>query len=161
MPGASVFCTCKWRSTCVQKREKINLVEVVKHATEIFTESYISFHTSAEIIQANLDKMQITRVITNLLKNATQAVEEVKTPTIEVKVVEENLNVIITVADNGKGMSDEVKEKIFEPKFTTKSSGMGLGLPMVKNIIQAYDGTISFTTQDMQGTVFKIVLPKE
>jgi two-component system nitrogen regulation sensor histidine kinase NtrY len=105
--------------------------------------------------------MQITRLITNLVKNAIQAVEKVENPSVEVKVVEDAINVIITVADNGKGMSDEVKEKVFEPKFTTKSSGMGLGLPMVKNIIEAYDGTISFTTQDMYGTVFKVVLPKE
>ena len=144
-----------------QKREKINVVAIVKHATEIFTESYISFYANVSTINANLDKMQITRVITNLVKNAIQAVDKVENPSIEVKVVEDAINVIITVADNGKGMSDEVKEKVFEPKFTTKSSGMGLGLPMVKNIIQAYDGEISFTTQDMHGTVFKVVLPKE
>ena len=144
-----------------QKREKINVVEVVKHATEIFTESYISFYASINTINANLDKMQITRVITNLVKNATQAVEKVENPKLEVKVVEDKNNIIITVADNGKGMSDEVKEKVFEPKFTTKTSGMGLGLPMVKNIVEAYQGTITFTTQDMYGTVFKVVLPKD
>jgi two-component system nitrogen regulation sensor histidine kinase NtrY len=54
-----------------------------------------------------------------------------------------------------------VKDLIFEPKFTTKSSGMGLGLPMIKNIIEAYNGSISFTSNEGGGTIFTVVLPKE
>ena len=53
------------------------------------------------------------------------------------------------------------KEKDFKPQFTTKSSGTGLGLAMVKNIIEAYNGTISFTSQENTGTVFKIIIPKK
>ena len=60
-----------------------------------------------------------------------------------------------------KGISEEDKVRVFEPKFTTKSSGMGLGLPMVKNIVEAYNGTITFTSQINKGTVFKIMLPKK
>ena len=71
------------------------------------------------------------------------------------------LNGIDAPEMKGKGISDEDKERVFEPKFTTKSSGMGLGLPMVKNIVETYDGTITFTTQLNKGTVFKIVLPKK
>ena len=52
----------------------------------------------------------------------------------------------LLVSDNGKGIPEEVKDLIFEPKFTTKTSGMGLGLPMIKNIIEAYDGSISFSS---------------
>ena len=58
-------------------------------------------------------------------------------------------------------VTDEDREKVFEPKFTTKSSGMGLGLPMVKNIVEAYNGTIEFTTEALKGTVFKVILPKQ
>jgi two-component system nitrogen regulation sensor histidine kinase NtrY len=50
---------------------------------------------------------------------------------------------------------------IFEPKFTTKSSGMGLGLPMIKNIIEAYEGEIYFTSTEGQGSIFTVVLPKK
>ncbi|PHR70700.1 MAG: two-component sensor histidine kinase [Lutibacter sp.] len=143
------------------KREELNVVAIVKHATEIFTEPYISFYSDAKVITANLDKMQLTRIVTNLIKNATQALEETENPSVEIKVTEENNTIIITVADNGKGITDETKELVFEPKFTTKSSGMGLGLPMIKNIIEAYEGTISFTSTVDYGTVFKVILPKE
>jgi nitrogen fixation/metabolism regulation signal transduction histidine kinase len=142
------------------KREEINVVAIVKHATEIFTEPYISFYADAKVITANLDKMQLTRVVTNLIKNATQAMEESENPSVEIRVTDKKDNIIITVADNGKGISDETKDKVFEPKFTTKSSGMGLGLPMIKNIVEAYEGSISFTSTVNKGTVFTIRLPK-
>jgi signal transduction histidine kinase len=67
----------------------------------------------------------------------------------------------ITVFDNGKGITDEMKELIFEPKFTTKTSGMGLGLAMIKSIIEAYDGTISFVSEKNKGTTFTVILPKK
>ena len=80
---------------------------------------------------------------------------------IEVRFKETNTFAEISVADNGKGIDDTVKDRIFEPKFTTKSSGMGLGLPMVKNIIEAYGGSIDFVTSINKGTVFTVKLPKE
>lgn len=143
------------------KREEINVVAIVKHATEIFTEPYISFYADIKVITANLDKMQITRVVTNLVKNATQAIGETENPSVEIKVTEDKNNVIITVADNGKGISEDTKDRVFEPKFTTKTSGMGLGLPMIKNIIEAYAGTISFTSIENKGTVFTVIIPKK
>ena len=144
-----------------QKREQINIVAVVKNATEIFTESFISFDSEGKDIQANLDKMQIIRVVTNLVKNAIQASEKTEDPKIEVKIVNKKNKVQIVVSDNGKGIPEDVKEKVFEPKFTTKSSGMGLGLPMIKNIIEAYEGKISFKSSQDKGTVFTVTLPKE
>ncbi len=99
-------------------------------------------------------------VLTNLVKNADQASENSSNKIIEVKVMSEGNNIKIIVSDNGKGISEEVKDLIFEPKFTTKSSGMGLGLPMIKNIIEAYDGSISFTSKEGIGTVFSVILPK-
>ena len=144
-----------------QKREELNVVEVVKHALDIFTEDHISFYPKQDSVIAELDKTQLIRIVTNLVKNAIHALDEIEHKNIEVSVGTDNGNVIIIVADNGKGISEEDKDKIFEPKFTTKSSGMGLGLPMVKNIIEAYNGTINFTTQIDKGTVFKIVIPKK
>lgn len=144
-----------------QKKEKLEVVDVVKHALDIFTEDYIHYIPSEENIYANLDKTQLIRIITNLVKNATQAMpKEAKSPKIEVKVASKGTNVKITVTDNGKGIKEENKELIFEPKFTTKTSGMGLGLPMIKKIIEAYDGTITFTSNEGIGTVFTVMLPK-
>ncbi len=144
-----------------QKCEELNVVEVVKYSIDIFSEDYISYFPKQEIIIAELDKTQLIRIMTNLVKNATHALDKIENKKIEVSVEENNGNVIIKIADNGRGISNEDKERVFEPKFTTKSSGMGLGLPMVKNIVETYNGTISFTTQLNKGTVFKIVLPKK
>ncbi|MDT0554264.1 sensor histidine kinase [Urechidicola vernalis] len=144
-----------------QKREEINLVEVIKNAMEIFPESYISFSCEENKIMANLDKMQIIRVVTNLVKNSIQATETIENPKIEVALLNEEGGIQLKVTDNGKGISTEVSEMVFEPKFTTKSSGMGLGLPMIKNIIEAYNGSISFTSKKEIGTEFIVTLPKE
>ena len=65
----------------------------------------------------------------------------------------------ITVKDNGIGIETEYIERIFEPKFTTKTSGMGLGLGIIKNIIENYKGTITFETQYGKGTTFIVSLP--
>ncbi|MGK0412734.1 MAG: two-component system nitrogen regulation sensor histidine kinase NtrY [Polaribacter sp.] len=143
-----------------QKREKINVVSVVKLALDIFNEDFISYIPSEEEMFANLDKTQLIRIVTNLVKNAMQASEKEEKPIIEVKVISEKTTIKISVSDNGKGISEDVKDLIFEPKFTTKSSGMGLGLPMIKNIIEAYDGSIYFTSKLGIGTVFTVILPK-
>ncbi len=143
-----------------QKKETVNVVEVVKLSIDLFSEDYISFYASEENIELQLDKNQLIRVINNLVKNAKQAVASNEKPKIEVSIILEKNTVSIKVADNGKGISDAVKDRVFEPKFTTKSSGMGLGLPMVKNIIETYGGNISFTSTEDVGTVFTVKIPK-
>ncbi|SNY95173.1 His Kinase A (phospho-acceptor) domain-containing protein [Flagellimonas pacifica] len=144
-----------------QQKETLNVVKIVKLALEIFTEDYIHFIADEEEIIAKLDRTQLIRVVTNLVKNAIQAVPEVDSPRILVTVASEQEHVKVSVADNGIGISDDFKEKVFEPKFTTKSSGMGLGLGMVKNIVENYNGTIEFTSKEGRGTVFTVKFPKE
>ena len=144
-----------------QNKEDLNVVEVVKHSIEIFNETYIKYYPEQEIIMAKLDKIQLTRIVTNIVKNAIQALTEIENPLINVSVKQSNNNVIILVEDNGKGIEETHKNQIFEPKFTTKSSGMGLGLAMVKNIIEAYKGTITFTSNLGKGTTFTVTLPIE
>lgn len=144
-----------------QKREEIDVVDVVKLALDIFNEEYISYSFAENTLIANLDKTQLIRMVTNLVTNANQAVEGVENPKIDVRVLTENEAVKITVTDNGKGIEEKVKNLIFEPKFTTKSSGMGLGLPMIKKIIEAYGGSINFTSVKDEGTVFTVILPKK
>ncbi|WP_340076383.1 sensor histidine kinase [Leptobacterium sp. I13] len=144
-----------------QQNETLNVVKIVKLALDIFNEDYIQFVAEEKEIIAKLDRTQLIRVITNLVKNAIQAIPEDKTPKIVVSVHSEGNKVKITVADNGSGVSEENKDKVFEPKFTTKTSGMGLGLGMVKNIVETYHGTINFTSQSGKGTVFTVTFPKE
>jgi len=143
-----------------QQNETLDVVKIVKLALDIFNENYIHFIADEEEIIAKLDRTQLIRVVTNLVKNAIQAVPDVASPRILVSVVSEGDFVKIAVADNGIGIADEFKDKVFEPKFTTKSSGMGLGLGMVKNIVETYKGSIEFTSQPGKGTVFTVRLPK-
>ncbi|MGY3795299.1 sensor histidine kinase [Aquimarina sp. 433] len=143
-----------------QKSETLNVVKIVGLALDIFNEGYIVFPSEKEEIIAKFDRTQLIRVVTNLVKNAIQAISEDQTPKIIVNVFTEKDDVVITVADNGVGISEEHKKKIFEPKFTTKNSGMGLGLGMVKNIVETYNGSITFTSQEGKGTVFKVKFPK-
>ncbi len=144
-----------------QQNETLNVVSIVKLALDIFNENYIHFISDEEEIIAKLDRTQLIRVVTNLVKNAIQAMTEVDSPRILVAVTSEGEKVKISVADNGIGIADEVRDKIFEPKFTTKTSGMGLGLGMVRNIVENYNGTISFTSQEGKGTVFTVKFPRE
>lgn len=143
-----------------QKKEKIEVIGVVKMALDIFNEDKIIYQPKKDELFAYLDKTQLIRIVTNLIKNAIQATEETKTPKVVVTVFERDNSVVIEVADNGKGIEKEVEELIFEPKFTTKTSGMGLGLPMIKRIIEAYEGSIKFASKPQKGTVFTVILPK-
>jgi nitrogen fixation/metabolism regulation signal transduction histidine kinase len=143
-----------------QQNENLNVVQVVKLALDIFNEPFIHFMAGEERVIARMDRTQLIRVITNLVKNAIQAVPEVEDPKILVSVASEGDMVKISVADNGKGIGEEFKDKVFEPRFTTKTSGMGLGLGMVKTIVETYKGSIDFTSQPGMGTVFTVRIPK-
>ncbi|MDO6818281.1 PAS domain-containing sensor histidine kinase [Zobellia sp. 1_MG-2023] len=142
-----------------QQNETLNIVEIVRLALDIFNEDYIHFISEEKEIITKLDRTQLIRVVTNLVKNAIQAVPEVDAPRIVVSVGTEGDFAKICVADNGIGIGEGFKEKIFEPKFTTKSSGMGLGLGMVKNIVETYKGAITFTSKPDKGTVFSVKFP--
>lgn len=142
-----------------QQNETLNVTKIVKLAIDIFNEEYILFSSEKEEILAKFDRTQLIRVVTNLVKNAIQATEDVENPAILVAVTEEEGYACLTVSDNGTGITEENKSKVFEPKFTTKSSGMGLGLAMVKNIVESCNGTIDFTSKLNKGTIFKVRFP--
>ena len=144
-----------------QQNETLNVVKIVKLALDIFNEEYIEFSSDSEDIIAKFDRTQLIRVVTNLVKNGIQAIPNNREPKIKVNVRTENNQVIITVSDNGSGVLEENKMKVFEPKFTTKTSGMGLGLAMVKNIVEMHKGTISFESERHKGTTFIVTIPKE
>lgn len=143
-----------------QQNELINVVEVVRLGLEIFNENYIHFESTKKEIFMLMDRTQLIRIITNLVKNATQAISnENSNPIVLISVSEENSTVKIEVKDNGIGISDENKKYVFEPKFTTKNSGMGLGLGIIKKIIENYNGTITFESEENSGTTFTVILP--
>lgn len=106
------------------------------------------------------DRNQIMRVFNNILTNAVQAIplEEKGTITIDLNQKEEVF--LIKIKDNGVGIPESMKYKVFEPNFTTKNSGTGLGLAITRNIIEKANGKIWFKSEENVGTTFYIILPK-
>ncbi len=157
---ASAFST--YADMPAQQDETLNIVRITKLAIDIFNEGYIYFSSEEEKIISKFDRTQLIRVVTNLVKNSIQAIEQKRpeNPRIEVTVSSQENASFINVWDNGIGISDANKDKVFEPKFTTKSSGMGLGLAMVKNIMETYGGSITFTSTEDEGTSFLVCIPK-
>lgn len=103
---------------------------------------------------------EIRRVIINLLKNSIEASDSEKSK-IEINVFRSGSKIRITISDQGKGISEEDKDRIFVPNFSTKSSGTGLGLAISKKIIDAHNGTITFSSEIDKGTTFSIEIPTE
>ncbi|WP_394338022.1 sensor histidine kinase [Flavobacterium alvei] len=155
---ASAF--SNFASMPVQQNETLNVVDVVELTMDIFNEEYIHFKAEQEEIISKIDRTQLVRIITNLVKNALQAIpENQENKAVCVNIKKASSNVIITIADNGIGIDTHNFNRIFDPKFTTKSSGMGLGLSIIKNIIENYNGTITFESQKGKGTTFRVSLP--
>jgi signal transduction histidine kinase len=154
---ASAF--SNFASMPAQQNETLNVVEVVELTLDIFNEEHIVFETEFPEIISKIDRTQLIRIITNLVKNAIQSIPPERSKRVIVTVKKLNSNVLISVEDNGVGIKPQDIGRIFEPKFTTKSSGMGLGLGIIKNIIENYKGTITFETALAKGTKFTVSLP--
>lgn len=105
------------------------------------------------------DKNHLISVLNNLIKNATQAIPDHRRGLIEVSLTEKNNRAVIQVKDNGTGIPEDTRAKVFVPNFTTKNSGTGLGLAISKNIIESVDGKIYFETEIDKGTEFYVELP--
>jgi len=105
------------------------------------------------------DPKQLVQVFNNLLKNAIQAIPQDRKGEITVKLETNNKQAIIKIADNGTGIDEVTQDKIFAPNFTTKTTGMGLGLAISKNIVELSGGKIAFVSNKNQGTTFIITLP--
>lgn len=158
---ASAFST--YAKMPAQQDETLEVAKIVKLSLEIFNEPYIFFEAEDEDnLVVKFDRTQLIRVVTNLVKNSIQAIEQQQPdqPKVEVKVLSRNDQVLIRVVDNGIGIPESNRPLVFEPKFTTKTSGMGLGLAMVKKIVETYGGAISFTSAEHIGTTFEVSIPK-
>ncbi|MBC7425248.1 MAG: GHKL domain-containing protein [Bacteroidia bacterium] len=110
-------------------------------------------------VEVNVDKVQLQRVFTNIFKNAQQACISGHHCSVNVTVLLQNNMAVIAFKDNGSGIADELKEKIFSPNFSTKTSGMGLGLAMSKKIIESLQGNMWFESVAGNGATFYISIP--
>jgi len=105
------------------------------------------------------DKDQLSRAIINLVKNGLQAIPRDRKGILKVRVYKDDTLAYISITDNGVGIPVELQDKLFEPSFTTKSSGMGLGLAIARKIVENFKGEIWFQSKRDIETTFYIKLP--
>ncbi|MBI9061746.1 MAG: GHKL domain-containing protein [Marinilabiliaceae bacterium] len=146
------------------KRKKVNIIERLQNTLSLFEKSSKDIHFEVETndyleINVFADTDQMVSVFNNIYKNAVQAIPNNRQGFIRTSVEIERPHVHITISDNGRGIDEEMKNKVFVPSFTTKSGGMGLGLAIVKNIIVNSGGEIWFHSTPGIGTTFHILLP--
>lgn len=140
--------------------ENFELYILLKQLRDFYRGQNLVFKQESFDCEILGDKHQLQRVFNNLIKNGYQAIPEGKEPLVELSYRLSEDFVEIDVSDNGSGIPEGLMKKIFEPKFTTKDSGKGLGLAMVKNIIKAHKGTVSVKTELNKGTIFTVKIPK-
>jgi len=146
------------------KNEKINLVSKLKSILQLF-ETTEKAKINLDLgpnkkVYVFADKEQLMRVFINLIKNGLQSIPEGKEGRIEIKLEVVTQKVLVTIRDNGKGIPEEIKDKLFQPNFTTKSAGMGMGLAISYNIVRSFGGSIWYETELEKGTTFFVELPQ-
>ena len=142
----------------------IDLLSILKSTLELYKDTKnltINFNPSLTTALIDGDSEQLTRVFNNLIKNAIQAIPDDKQGEIHVSLTEKDKLFTVQIKDNGSGIADDLLDKIFVPNFTTKSTGTGLGLAMVKQIIDTHKGQIHFETLAGKGTSFFLSIPSK
>jgi signal transduction histidine kinase len=143
-------------------KEVFDLNEMIQLLTQLhFIEGDLDLTWKPEDVKVLItaDRTHINRLFTNLIQNALQSIPEGSSASIIVAEKLHNKNVLITVSDNGVGIPEDIRSKIFTPNFTTKNSGTGLGLAMCKGIVEECKGNIWFETVLGKGTTFFVELP--
>lgn len=144
------------------KNELLDLHQMLSSLTSLYeTMENVLFKWTPvhEKVTINADKTQINRLFTNLLQNALEACHNRETCVISVSEELRSGNIIVRIRDNGEGIPEMMRSKIFIPNFTTKSSGTGLGLAMCQTIVEQAKGRIWFETVENAGTTFFVELP--
>jgi two-component system nitrogen regulation sensor histidine kinase NtrY len=140
-----------------------NLSEIIEDALLLFREGHkdvtFDFQEKNPVPVFNLDRDQMKRVMINLLDNAVDSMEDKGSVAVETSYDEHLKMVRIEVADNGRGISPEEKSRLFEPYFSTKKSGMGLGLAIANTIVSDHNGYIRVKDNHPKGTRFVVELP--
>jgi signal transduction histidine kinase len=145
------------------RKEIVNIKDIILTTTQLYESTEeVDIETVFNIKSKgliNADKEQMVRVFTNLIKNSIQAIPDNRYGKIKIILEELENSYIAKVEDNGCGIPESMRPKIFQPNFTTKSSGVGLGLSMVKSLLISNNATIHFNTEENIGTEFIIEIP--
>lgn len=140
---------------------ELNAIEILQSVIDLYREEEVHMDVNHQqpSVMILLDKDQLMRVFNNLIKNAIQAIPEGREGRITITSQVRKRELIITIHDNGSGIAEEEQQHIFLPNFSTKTSGMGMGLAIVKNIVESANGDIYFETKVQEGTTFFIHFP--
>ena len=139
------------------ERTRVSAAALVNEVLDRYDWRHVELKRELDDVYASVDSGQIKQVVGNLVTNSIQAMPQ--GGTLTVKTFQTGESVVITVADTGSGMTPEVLRKIFQPLFTTKAKGIGLGLAVCESLVHRNRGTISAVSSPAQGTTFTIELP--
>jgi signal transduction histidine kinase len=145
------------------RNEKIELKELINGMLSLYTDIVpvdFSPDPPADDFFILADRKQVLRVFTNLINNSLQAIGDNPRGKIRIVLEKRENKIMIQVADNGSGISPEQAERIFQPNFTTKSGGMGLGLAIVRSIVLSAGGDIGFRSEAGKETTFTLLFPE-
>ncbi len=137
--------------------ENIDIVKIVKDVSNLYLEENLTvkFNYNKPVFIKG-DESNLRRALVNLVRNAIQA----NASRLEFVLTETDNKILLDVSDNGSGIKEEIRNKIFETDFTTKKEGMGMGLPIVKSILTDFNATINLLETSPAGTTFRIVFQK-
>jgi signal transduction histidine kinase len=145
-------------SPAVQETNLEEIIQSLISALDFPDNIKVSYLVEKPFPTLKTDPSFIQRILTNLTVNGIQAMQE-KGGELTINAFPRAKTVIIAISDTGVGIPDAVKEKIFKALFTTKSKGQGFGLAVVKKLVEALNGHISFETEVGKGTTFIIEMP--
>jgi two-component system, NtrC family, nitrogen regulation sensor histidine kinase NtrY len=142
---------------------EINLLDQIRTTLELFKNTgNVAFNViwpNENKVMIFADREHLNSVFANLIKNGIQSIPPGREGAINVGLVIHGDKVVVSIEDNGSGISDDTQRKLFTPNFTTKSSGMGLGLSIAKKYIENANGRIWFESETDKGSTFFVELP--
>jgi signal transduction histidine kinase len=142
----------------IRKNVKLDqLVEDALNRIDVPANIEVFLNYEEDIPSVIIDPVQITRAIINLARNAVQAMPEGGRLSVSASYSTDGVSLSIT--DTGIGMSKETQTRLFEPLFTTKTKGIGLGLVIIKSFVEAHGGSITVQSSEGEGSSFTILLP--
>lgn len=142
--------------------DKILMNEVVTSVHDLFRkreDMEIQCFVPIDDLYIFADKDHLIRILNNVVKNAIQAIPLERQGKIVIRLYREDHNAVVSVSDNGCGIPDSQKSRVFQPNFTTKTSGTGLGLAMCSKMVESMNGHIYFETEVDEGSTFFIQIP--
>jgi signal transduction histidine kinase len=140
-----------------EKVEIEKVIEAVMQLVNIPPNLTVVIDTQQMLPKITADFSMMKRILSNLVNNAVQAMPN--GGQLKIKSYYEGAQIFFSVEDTGSGIPDEVKPKLFEPMFTTKAKGQGLGLPVVKRFVETLNGSVNFESTEGKGTKFIVQLP--